>query len=88
MFHSQRLAQLVELMAPRGLALTGGKQAIGELLAVVRQQTMDLDGTGFVQGFQTRCKLALLVGLMATKTQRVARSIATNRYRRRVSSAI
>ena len=50
--YAQLLAQLVELMVATGLALTTGKEAIGELLAVVGQHSGDLDRAGLVQGME------------------------------------
>ncbi len=46
---AQLLTQQIKLMLAAGLALAAGKQAIGELLAVVGQQPGDLDGTSLVQ---------------------------------------
>ena len=48
MFNVQGLAQLIKLMVARGLALTAGKQPVGELLAVVGQDFLlnaQLSGT-------------------------------------------
>ena len=54
MFNVQGLAQLIKLMVARGLALTTGKQPVGELLAVVGQDFLHLDRTSLVQGVQKR----------------------------------
>ena len=54
MFNVQGLAQLIKLMVPRGLALTAGKQPVGELFAVVSQNFLHLDRTSLVQGVQKR----------------------------------
>ena len=45
----QGLAQLVKLMVARGLALTAGKQPVGEILAVVGQNFLHLDRARLVQ---------------------------------------
>lgn len=50
--NTQRLAQLVKCVLPAGFTLFAGKQAVSELLAVVRQQLLDLDRTRLVQGLQ------------------------------------
>ena len=52
MLYAQSLAQLVKLMAPAGLALAGGKQAVGEFLAVVGEQLVDPDWAGLIQSVQ------------------------------------
>ena len=54
MLDAERLAQLIELMLPRRLALAGGEQTVGELLAVVGEQPPDPDRTGLVQCLQER----------------------------------
>jgi hypothetical protein len=51
-FNAQGLTQLVKLMVARGLALTAGKQSVGELLAVVGQDLLHPDRTSLVQGVQ------------------------------------
>ena len=51
-FDAQFLAQRVKRMVAAGLALPAGKQAVGELLAVVGQQPGDPDRTGLVQCLQ------------------------------------
>ena len=51
---AQFLAQRVKRMVAAGLALLAGKQAVGELLAVVGQQPGDPDRTGLVQCPQKR----------------------------------
>lgn len=50
--YAQRLTQPVKLMIAAGLALPVGKQPVGELLAVVRQDATDPDRTGFGQGIE------------------------------------
>ena len=60
MFNVQGLAQLIKLMVASGLALTAGKQPVGELLAVVGQDFLDLDRTVLVQGVQERAAAAVL----------------------------
>lgn len=50
--YAQFPAQLIKLMVATGLALTRGKQSVGELLAVVAQQLDDLERTGLVQRLQ------------------------------------
>jgi len=88
-FYAQFLAQLVELMVATGLALPAGKQAIGELLAVVGQQPGVLIGQALCSAFRNACALAaVLLALSCTKTHRVARSMATNKYRLLLSSCI
>lgn len=54
MFNVQGLAQLIKLMVARGLALSAGKQSIGEPLAVVGQNFLYLDRSSLVQGAQKR----------------------------------
>ena len=54
MFNVQGLAQLIKLMVARGLALTTGKQPVGELLAVVGQDFLHLDWASLVQSVQKR----------------------------------
>ena len=51
-FNVQCLAQLVKLVVARGLALTAGKQPVGELFAVVGQNFLHLDRASLVQGSQ------------------------------------
>ena len=48
MFNVQGLAQLIILMVTRGLVLTAGKQTVGELLAIVGQDFLNLDRTSRV----------------------------------------
>ena len=67
--YAQRLAQLIELMVATGLALAAGKQPVCKFLAVVRQQLVDSDGAGLVQGLKKRAALAALLSFL----------IATNR---------
>ena len=50
----QCLTQLVELVVARGLALSAGKQSVGELLAVVGQNFLHLDRASLVQSVQER----------------------------------
>ena len=79
-FYAERLAQLVKLMVATGLALSGCKEPIRELFPVVGQQLVDLDGQALCRALRKALALAaLLLGLMATNTQRVALSMATNR---------
>ncbi|BAO82883.1 hypothetical protein SMCB_0655 [Serpentinimonas maccroryi] len=63
-FNAQGLAQLIKLMLTRGLPSTGGKEPVRELFAVVSQQLMNLERTGFVQGAKeslgTGCGLVAL----------------------------
>ena len=54
MFNAQGLAQLIKLMVARGLALTAGKQPVGELFAVVGQYFLHLDWARLVHGVQKR----------------------------------
>ncbi len=54
MFNVQGLAQLIKLMVARGLALTAGKQPVGELLAVISQNFLHFDRTSIIQGVQKR----------------------------------
>ena len=68
-FNPQRLAKLVKLMAATGLALSGCKEPVRELLAVVGQQLVDFDRAGLVQGLKKRAALAALLSFL----------IATNR---------
>jgi hypothetical protein len=49
-FNAQGLAQLVKLVLARGLTLTAGKQAVGERLAIVGQDFLQLDRASLVQG--------------------------------------
>ena len=67
--YAQRLAQLIEFMVATGLALAAGKQPVCKFLAVVRQQLVDSDGAGLVQGLKKRAALAALLSFL----------IATNR---------
>lgn len=53
-FNARGLTQLVKLMLTRGLALTAGKQPVGELLAVVGQEFLHPDRANLVQGAQKR----------------------------------
>ena len=63
-FNPQRLAKLVKLMAATGLALSGCKEPVRELLAVVGQQLVDFDRAGLVQSFEEGfCTGGRLVGL-------------------------
>ena len=39
-------AEFVERMGPRGLTLAGGTKAVGELLAVIGEDCVDLKGRG------------------------------------------
>ena len=50
--YAQLLAQLVKLMLPSRLALSGGKQAIRELLAVVGEHLADPDRTSLGERFE------------------------------------
>lgn len=60
----QCLAQLVKLMVARGLALTAGKQPVGELFAVIGQNFLHLDRASLVQGVEERsCGGGRLVAL-------------------------
>ena len=54
MFDVQGLERLIKLMVARGLALSAGKQSIGEPLAVVGQNFLYLDRSSLVQGAQKR----------------------------------
>ena len=67
--YAQLLAQLIEFMVATGLALAAGKQPVCKFLAVVRQQLVDSDGAGLVQGLKKRAALAALLSFL----------IATNR---------
>lgn len=77
---AQGPAQPVELVMATGLTLARGEQAIGELLAVVGQQLTILIGLAWCSACKKLWALAALLSLLiATNTQRVARSMATNR---------
>ena len=80
-------AKLVELVAPGNGACAGSEEPVG--VSIVSQYLGDNDRAATVQIAQNlRAFAAVLAGRMRTKTHRVARSVATNRLRRVVLSAI
>lgn len=89
MLNPQLGAELVELVAPGRCPCPGNEESVCELFSIIGQYLGDPDRAGPVQIAQDRRALAaVLAGRMRTNTHRVARSMATNRYRRVVSSAI
>jgi len=79
-FNPQAGTQLIELVLPRGLPGPRGEEPIGELLAVVGEHLLNAHRTSLVHGIEKPLALAaVLFFLICTNTQRVARSMATNR---------
>ena len=73
-------AERVELVLARRGTFAQAEQAIRELLAVVGQDGADADRAGALQVKQEAPRIGRSLGLkMRMKTQRVARSMATNR---------
>jgi hypothetical protein len=66
-FNIQGLAQLIKLIVARGLALTAGKQPVGELLAVV--------GQDFLQSVRIFCILIGQALCNAFRNERAAAAV-------------
>ncbi len=81
MFDSEFGAELVELVPAGGASFAQAEQAIGEFLAIVGENYADAYRAGpFQIARDKRRALAAVLDLQTrTNTQRVARSIATNR---------
>ena len=81
MLNPQRLAQLIEPMLACGCTLAAGKEPVGELFAVVREHPRVMRmGQALCKAAKKALALAaVLLLLICTNTQRVARSMATNR---------
>ena len=76
----QRLAQLIELVLARGCTLAAGKEPVGELLPLSVSTRVMWMGQALCKAARKALALAaVLLLLICTNTQRVARSMATNR---------